>query len=122
MRTDVSPRVHRRRLRLSQRRFISLRGHSRSSDPRGASLREAMQILHQRAIGEVSSAENGDVPKTAAEAIADNVDYNAYHDCASAALLDPELAGDVQVQFATAHWLIQMARVLDEEKEGVFPV
>ena len=78
---------------------------------------EAMQILHQRAIGGVSSAENGDVPKTAAEAIADNVDYNAYHDCASAALLDPELAGDAcRFSLLTAHWLIQMARVLDEEK------
>ena len=46
----------------------------------------------------------------------DDADYNAFHDCASSALLDPELAGDAcRFSLLTAHWLTRMARVPDEE-------
>ena len=102
---------------VSETFYLAARAFTHALIPAVRRYEEAMQILHQRAIGGVSSAENGDVPKTAAEAIADDVDYNAYHDCASAALLDPELAGDAcRFSLLTAHWLIQMARVPDEER------
>ena len=96
----VALRVHPRRLFVSETFYLAARAFTHALIPAVRRYEEAMQILHQRAIGGVSSAENGDVPKTAAEAIADDVDYNAYHDCFGGAAGSRARRRRVQVQFA----------------------
>ena len=97
--------------------YLAARAFTHALIPAVRRYEDAMHVLHQRAVGGANDGgENPNAAKNAAEVLADDADYNAFHDCASSALLDPELAGDAcRFSLLTAHWLTRMARVPDEE-------
>jgi hypothetical protein len=96
---------------------------------------EVMQVLQQRARAKAAVAAGGEGEGGGGgggengggggggggNPLATDEHYNAYFDCAAAALLDPELAGDAS-RFALlqAAWLTQLARLPEDQAREAF--